>query len=141
MNKKIIWLENRQESEPNNKQIYYTPIVTSEIEFGPYKLLLQYRKTRNSVTVFVAINKKPMGYIFFNMKKDLFDLRESIIGLSYAPSSAIVGTAKSKKEWKERFEYQHHELWCHEIEKTITFHTLVSLIELEFPTNWLLLLE
>jgi len=139
---KIIFLEDKTKSnhKKTEEQMYYTPIVVSDIDVGVHKLCLKYKKIGDFVEVYVSINEKNMGCLCFSKKSDFSRL--PLTHLSYSPYSIFgVPDIITKEEWAKALDFDNkNEFAFGEVEETITFYTLFSLIELNFPTNWLLLL-
>ena len=119
----------------------YTPLVVSQIKCGNTVCKLSYRKITEGIEVFIEIDNNPMGRIILEKKKELADFRNSMVGLSSSPYFPIAGGVRGDTDdlWEKQLKFA-DSLRYRKIEEKITFFTLISLIELYFPTNWLLLL-
>lgn len=125
-----------QNPRPEDKHI--TPGIISEVSVGgDYPLRLHYQKV-SSVSVFISINNEPMGFVWFKNKNTIRKFYEEIKAFSRSPFYPIA-PQEEIMEHKEKLIFGDC-LAYKEIENTITLFTLASLVELYFPTNWLILL-
>jgi hypothetical protein len=122
--------------DKNMGKLYYTPTVNTRLRIGDEYLEVICVKINNSIKVYIDFEHMSQGFVMFNSRKELTDFRNSIIGISSSPYTTVKDF--DIKNWKD-YEFVKDISWK-EIEEKITFHTLVSIIELAIPTNWLLLL-
>ncbi len=100
------------------------------------KINLTYRKRASGILVFITIDSNVMGEFFIEEKSFFKNYRDAITGLSSGPASSIQGTSELS-QWEKNLEYFPE---FKEVEDSLSFFTLLFLVELRFPTNWLLLL-
>ena len=117
----------------------FLSVLSDPIKIGSYTVLCEYRKTSGGILVFITINDKCVGEIFVTKKNDLIEFRKSLTCLSHkTPHSSIVPT-EDKNLWKTQLRYA-DTISFEEIEETVSMYTVITIIELYFPTNWLILL-
>lgn len=103
------------------------------------KLILDFRKSTYTIIVSVYIDSQVLGELHIKERKSFIDFRMSLSGLSCSNESRVVGT-KNRDRWEKEFKYFKYFPRYDVIEEKISFYTLISIVELYFPTNWMLLL-
>ena len=128
------------EQKEINSKTTFIPVVQSEILIGEnnYNLLLCFKKFYGLVEIFISIDESLLGFITFKKRED-FSALQKIIG-EIKNSSLDSEFNMDEVLWSKKFPFT-KDFKYKVVEETITFNTLLLLIELHFPTNWLLLME